>query len=86
MGMLLIRELNINGCGDFADVLVQTNQPVTPEQMKKLTEDIRDHFDFILHDCPAGIEQGIQNVMQLLMERLLWMLHQSSVHITAMQR
>ena len=36
MGMLLIRELNVNGCGDFADVLVQTDQPVTPEQMKEL--------------------------------------------------
>ena len=40
MGMLLIRELNINGCGDFADVLVQTNQPVTPEQMKKLHHEL----------------------------------------------
>lgn len=35
MGVLLIRELNVDGCGDFADVLVQTDQPVTPEQMKR---------------------------------------------------
>ena len=27
MGVLLIRELNVDGCGDFADVLVQTDQP-----------------------------------------------------------
>lgn len=40
MGMLLIRELNVNGCGDFADVLVQTDQPVTPEQMKELHHDL----------------------------------------------
>ena len=29
---------------------------VSPEQMKKLVADIRDDFDFILLDCPAGIE------------------------------
>ena len=36
---------------------------VSPEQMKKLVDDIRDDFDFILLDCPAGIEQGFQNAI-----------------------
>lgn len=36
---------------------------VSPEQMKKLIDDIRDEFDFILLDCPAGIEQGFQNAI-----------------------
>lgn len=36
---------------------------VTPEQMVKLTEDLREHFDFILLDCPAGIEQGFRNAI-----------------------
>ena len=40
MGILLIRELNVDGCGDFADVLVQTDQPVTPEQMKELHHEL----------------------------------------------
>ena len=31
--------------------------------MKKLIEDIRDDFDYILLDCPAGIEQGFQNAI-----------------------
>ena len=31
--------------------------------MKKLIDDIRDDFDFILLDCPAGIEQGFQNAI-----------------------
>lgn len=30
---------------------------VTPEQMIKLTDDLKDDFDYILLDCPAGIEQ-----------------------------
>lgn len=36
---------------------------ISPEQMKKLTEELREQFDYILLDCPAGIEQGFQNAI-----------------------
>jgi septum site-determining protein MinD len=36
---------------------------VTPEQMRKLTDELRDEFDYILLDCPAGIEQGFKNAI-----------------------
>lgn len=36
---------------------------VTPEQMKKLADDLREEFDYILMDCPAGIEQGFKNAI-----------------------
>ncbi|HIX14261.1 MAG TPA: septum site-determining protein MinD [Candidatus Hungatella pullicola] len=36
---------------------------VSPGQMVKLVEDLRDDFDYILLDCPAGIEQGFQNAI-----------------------
>ena len=36
---------------------------VTPGQMVKLVDDLRDEFDYILLDCPAGIEQGFQNAI-----------------------
>mgnify|MGYP000621049807 CR=1 FL=1 len=36
---------------------------VSPEQMKKLIEDLKNEFDYILLDCPAGIEQGFQNAI-----------------------
>lgn len=36
---------------------------VTPEQMKKLAEELREDFDYILMDCPAGIEQGFKNAI-----------------------
>ena len=36
---------------------------VSPEQMIKLTEELREEFDFVLLDCPAGIEQGFQNAI-----------------------
>lgn len=36
---------------------------ISPEQMNKLTEELREQFDYILLDCPAGIEQGFQNAI-----------------------
>lgn len=36
---------------------------VTPEQMQKLTDELRQDFDYILLDCPAGIEQGFRNAI-----------------------
>ena len=36
---------------------------VTPEQMKELVEELKQDFDYILLDCPAGIEQGFRNAI-----------------------
>lgn len=36
---------------------------VSPEEMKKLTDELRDEFDYIILDCPAGIEQGFKNAI-----------------------
>lgn len=36
---------------------------ISPGQMKKLTSELREEFDYILLDCPAGIEQGFQNAI-----------------------
>ena len=36
---------------------------VSPEEMAKLTEELKDEFDYILLDCPAGIEQGFKNAI-----------------------
>lgn len=37
---------------------------VSPEQMQKLCENLKEEgFDYILIDCPAGIEQGFKNAI-----------------------
>lgn len=37
---------------------------VSPEQMKKLCDDLKaEGFDYIIVDCPAGIEQGFKNAI-----------------------
>lgn len=36
---------------------------VTPQQMKTLVEELKLDFDYVLIDCPAGIEQGYKNAV-----------------------
>ncbi|MDR2903712.1 MAG: septum site-determining protein MinD, partial [Clostridiales bacterium] len=36
---------------------------VSPEQMQKLCEQMKEEFDYIIIDCPAGIEQGFKNAV-----------------------
>ncbi|MCU9592876.1 septum site-determining protein MinD [Caldibacillus thermolactis] len=36
---------------------------VNPEQMKTIIEELKKDFDYIIIDCPAGIEQGFQNAI-----------------------
>lgn len=42
---------------------IRDKNDVSPEQMKKLIENLRKDFDYILIDCPAGIEQGFKNAI-----------------------
>jgi len=36
---------------------------IAPEQMQTLCMDLKEKYDFVLIDCPAGIEQGFKNAM-----------------------
>ncbi|MCD7032927.1 septum site-determining protein MinD [Metabacillus sp. GX 13764] len=36
---------------------------VSPEQMKKLIDELKQDYDYIIIDCPAGIEQGYKNAV-----------------------
>ena len=37
---------------------------VSPEDMVKLTDDLREDYDYILIDSPAGIERGFRNALE----------------------
>lgn len=41
----------------------RTKDAVTPEQMKQLVGMLTEQYDYVLIDCPAGIEQGFQNAI-----------------------
>lgn len=36
---------------------------VTAEQMKKLVNELKQEYDYVIIDCPAGIEQGYKNAV-----------------------
>jgi septum site-determining protein MinD len=36
---------------------------ITPEQMKNVTAELTESYDYVLVDCPAGIEQGFKNAI-----------------------
>ncbi len=42
---------------------VKDKSAVNPEQLAKLCEELRKDFDYVLIDCPAGIEQGFKTAI-----------------------
>ena len=59
----LIKDKKYNTLSLLPAAQTRDKTSVTPEQMKKLTDSLRDEFDYILIDCPAGIEQGFKNAI-----------------------
>ena len=59
----LIRDKHIPGLYLLPAAQTRDKSAVNPEQMKKLVEELEIHFDYILLDCPAGIEQGFRNAV-----------------------
>ena len=42
---------------------VRDKSAVKPEQLVELVTEMRNEFDYILIDCPAGLEQGFQTAI-----------------------
>ena len=61
MKQALIRDKRYQNLYLLPSAQTRDKSAVNPEQMIKLVEDLREDFDYILLDCPAGIEQGFRN-------------------------
>ena len=42
-----------------------------PEDMKKISELLSENFDFVLVDCPAGVEDGFKNALAACKEAIV---------------
>ena len=63
MKQALIRDKRYPNLALLPSAQTRDKSAVNPEQMIKLIDDLRDEFDYILLDCPAGIEQGFKNAI-----------------------
>ncbi len=59
----LIKDKRFEGLHLLPAAQTKDKTAITPHQMKNLTNELRQDFDFILVDCPAGIEQGFRNAI-----------------------
>lgn len=59
----LIADRRVEGLFLLPTAQTKDKSAVTPQQIKKLTEQLQEEFDYVLMDSPAGIEQGFQNAI-----------------------
>ncbi len=59
----LIRDKRYENLYLLPSAQTKDKSAISPGQMKKLTEELKEEFDYVLLDCPAGIEQGFQNAI-----------------------
>lgn len=59
----LIKDKRYDGLYLLPAAQTRDKTAVSPEQMMKLCEELKDEFEYIIIDCPAGIEQGFKNAV-----------------------
>ena len=59
----LIKDKRFNELFLLPAAQTRDKSAVNEEQMKELTSKLKEEFDYILIDCPAGIEQGFKNAI-----------------------
>lgn len=59
----LIKDKKVDGLFLLPAAQTRDKDAVTPDQMRTLVEELRKDFDYIILDCPAGIEQGFKNAI-----------------------
>jgi len=59
----LIKDKRFEGLYLLPAAQTRDKLAVNPEQMVKLVAELENEFDYILIDCPAGIEQGFKNAV-----------------------
>lgn len=59
----LIRDKRYENLYLLPSAQTKDKSAISPGQMKKLTAELKEEFDYVILDCPAGIEQGFQNAI-----------------------
>jgi len=59
----LIKDKRFDGLFLLPAAQTKDKTAVSEEQMRKLCDELKEEFDFVIVDCPAGIEQGFKNAI-----------------------
>ncbi|RJX21192.1 MAG: septum site-determining protein MinD [Ammonifex sp.] len=59
----LIKDKRFEGLYLLPAAQTKDKTAVKPEQMKEICLQLKEEFDFVIIDCPAGIEQGFRNAI-----------------------
>lgn len=59
----LIKDKRYEGLYLLPAAQTRDKTAVSPDQMRALIKELEDEFEYILIDCPAGIEQGFKNAI-----------------------
>jgi len=59
----LIKDKRYEGLYLLAAAQTKDKDCINPIQMKKLCQDLQESFDYVIVDCPAGIENGFKNAI-----------------------
>lgn len=59
----MVTDKRFEGLSMIAAAQTKDKDAVKPEEMKKIVQELKEDFDYILIDCPAGIEQGFRNAI-----------------------
>lgn len=59
----LIKDKRFDGLYLLPTAQCRDKDDITAEDMLKIIEELKEEFDYVLIDCPAGIEQGFENAI-----------------------
>ena len=59
----LIKDKRLEGLHLLPAAQTKDKTAVNPEQMRDLCAELKKEFDYVIIDCPAGIEQGFRNAI-----------------------
>ncbi|WP_128895981.1 septum site-determining protein MinD [Longirhabdus pacifica] len=59
----LIKDKRFDECYLLPAAQTKDKDAVLPEQVRKMVEELKEDFDYVIIDCPAGIEHGFRNAI-----------------------
>ena len=59
----IIKDKRYHGLALLPAAQTKDKEAVSPQQMAELCTKLKEEFDYVLIDCPAGIEQGFKNAI-----------------------